>query len=130
MAQAGEKGFRSLFNGKDLTGWEGNPELWSVEEGVITGITKGPDHLKYNQFLIWDGEVADFELRLEFRVEGSNNSGVQYRSKLMENVGEWSVGGYQADIHPNPNYTGMLYDERGRGIVASRGQKVTVTKNG
>ncbi len=75
-------GFVSLFNGKDLSGWEGDPELWSVEDGCITGKTNGPDHLKYNKFLIWrDGEVADFELRCEFRLEGNNNSGVQYRSR-------------------------------------------------
>ena len=127
---AEEKGFESLFNGKDLSGWDGNPELWSVQDGVITGVTKGPEHLKYNQFLIWKGVASDFELRLEFRLEGKNNSGVQYRSKRMEKVGKWSVGGYQADIHPNPPYTGMLYDERGRGILAQRGQKVTAMENG
>lgn len=126
-----EDGYESLFNGKDLSGWDGNPELWSVEDGVITGKTNGPDHLKYNQFLIWrGGTVGDFELKLEFRVEGNNNSGVQYRSKEMPNVGKWSVGGYQADIHGNAPYTGMLYDERGRGIVAQRGQKVVVTEKG
>ncbi len=125
-----EDGYESLFNGKDLSGWDGNPELWSVEDGVITGKTNGPDHLKYNQFLIWEGKAADFELKLEFRVEGDNNSGVQYRSKEMPKVGKWSVGGYQADIHGNAPYTGMLYDERGRGIVAQRGQKVVVDNEG
>jgi len=123
--------FQNLFNGKDLTGWDGNPELWSVEDGVITGKTNGPDHLKYNQFLVWTGgEVDDFELKLEFRLEGENNSGVQYRSKLMPEVGQWSVGGYQADMHPKPEFTGMLYDERGRGIVAKRGEKVTIGPDG
>ncbi len=125
-----EDGFIELFNGKDLTGWNGNPELWTVEDGVITGRTTGPDHLKYNQFLIWEaGDVADFELRLEFRTEG-NNSGVQYRSKRLPEVGDWSVGGYQADMHPKAENTGMLYDEKGRGIVATRGQKVTIDDNG
>ncbi|QDT34080.1 family 16 glycoside hydrolase [Thalassoglobus polymorphus] len=126
-----EDGYESLFNGKDLSGWDGNPELWSVEDGLITGKTNGPDHLKYNQFLIWKGgKVGDFELKLDFRVEGNNNSGVQYRSKELPNVGKWSVGGYQADIHGKPEYTGMLYDEQGRGIVAQRGQKVVVDNNG
>lgn len=122
--------FESLFNGKDLTGWKGNPELWSVEEGLITGKTKGPDHLKYNQFLIWEGKVADFDFRCEFRLEGNNNSGVQYRSQLLPDAGDYVIRGYQADIHGNPNYTGMLYDERGRGIVAQRGQRVDVNRNG
>ena len=122
-----QDGYESLFNGKDLSGWDGNPELWSVEDGVITGKTNGPDHLDYNQFLIWKGgKVGDFELKVEFRVEGNNNSGVQYRAQELPDVGKWSVGGYQADIHPKATYTGMLYDERGRGIVAERGQKVVI----
>lgn len=126
-----EDGYESLFNGKDLTGWNGNPELWSVEDGVITGKTNGPEHLKYNQFLVWQGgEVADFEFKVDFRVQGNNNSGVQYRSQEMPEVGKWSIGGYQADIHGNANYTGMLYDERGRGIIAQRGQKVVVDNDG
>ncbi|MHC4874875.1 MAG: family 16 glycoside hydrolase [Planctomycetota bacterium] len=126
-----EDGFESLFNGKDLSGWAGDPELWSVEDGCITGKTKGPDHLKYNKFLIWqDGKVADFELRCEFRLEGKNNSGVQYRSRQDKERGDWVVVGYQADIHGNAEYTGMLYDEKGRGIIAKRGQKTIVTADG
>ena len=130
-ASVAEEGYQSLFNGQDLSGWDGNPELWSVEDGIITGKTTGRGQLTYNQFLIWrGGKVGDFELKLEFRVEGDNNSGVQYRSKELPDVGKWSVGGYQADIHSNPPYTGMLYDERGRGIVAERGQKVVVDNQG
>ena len=125
-----DDGFESLFNGKDLTGWAGDPELWSVEDGCITGKTRGKDHLEYNKFLIWDGVVADFEFRCEFRLEGNNNSGVQYRSKHDKTRGDWVVVGYQADIHGNAEFTGMLYDEKGRGIVAKRGQKVVVTPEG
>lgn len=125
-----EDGFVSLFNGKDLSGWKGDSELWSVEDGCITGKTKGKDHLKYNKFLIWDGVAADFEFRCEFRLEGKNNSGVQYRSKHDKTRGDWVVVGYQADIHPKAEFTGMLYDEKGRGIVAKRGQKVVVTPEG
>lgn len=124
-----EEGYQSLFNGKDLSGWDGNPELWSVEDGVITGVSDGK--LKHNQFLIWTGgTVNDFELKFEFRLEGDNNSGCQYRSKRRPDVGDWSVSGYQADIHPAPKYLGMLYEERGRGIVAERGQKVVINKEG
>jgi putative heme-binding domain-containing protein len=125
-----EDGFESLFNGKDLTGWEGDPELWSVQDGCITGITKGPDHLEYNKFLIWKGTAADFEFRCEFRLEGNNNSGVQYRSVHAKDKGNFVCAGYQADIHANPPYTGMLYDERGRGILAKRGEKVVVAEDG
>jgi len=125
-----EDGFVSLFNGKDLTGWKGDSDLWSVEDGCITGKTRGKDHLSYNKFLIWDGKAADFEFRCEFRLEGKNNSGVQYRSKHDKTRGDWVVVGYQADIHSKAEFTGMLYDEKGRGIVAKRGQKVIVTQAG
>jgi hypothetical protein len=131
-----EDGFVSLFNGKDLTGWAGDTSLWSVEDGAITGKTNGPDHLKYNKFLIWEGTdkganiVADFEFRCEFRLEGKNNSGVQYRSVHDRKRGDWVVVGYQADIHSNPPFTGMLYDEKGRGIIAKRGEKVVIGADG
>ena len=128
---AAEDGFVSLFNGEDLSGWVGDTELWSVEDGAITGKTNGPEHLKYNKFLIWEGgKVADFELRAEFRLEGENNSGIQYRSKHDKERGDWVVVGYQADIHPNPPFVGMLYDEKGRGIIAKRGEQVVVTADG
>ena len=131
VTAADEAEFKSLFNGKDLTGWAGDPELWSVEDGCITGKTKGPDHLKYNKFLILeDTEVSDFEFRCEFRLEGKNNSGVQYRSRHDKDRGDWVVVGYQADIHANPQYTGMLYDEKGRGILCRRGEKVVIGEDG
>lgn len=126
-----EDGYESLFNGKDLSGWDGDPELWSVEDGAITGKTNGPDHLEYNKFLIYTGQpVDDFELKMKFRMEGENNSGVQYRSKHLKDQGDRVVGGYQADLHAKPTYTGMLYDERGRGIIAQRGQRVRVSADG
>lgn len=129
IAQADDDGYRTLFNGKDLTGWDGNPELWSVQEGVLTGISDGS--LKMNQFLSWTGgNVEDFELKFDFRMEGNSNSGVQYRSQRMPSIGPWVVGGYQADIHPAAKYTGMLYEERGRGIVAERGQRVVMQADG
>lgn len=117
---------QALFNGKDLTGWSGNPEIWSVQEGAIVGSTVGKK-IAGNTFLVWDGgEVEDFHLKFEARVVGNNNSGVQYRSKLADPK-TWRVIGYQADIHPAPNYVGMLYGEGlGRGIIAERGTKVRV----
>ena len=125
-----EDGFKQLFNGKDLSGWKGDPTLWTVEDGCITGKTKGKDHLKYNKFLIWDGTAADFEFRCEFRLEGENNSGVQYRSVHDKERGEFVCVGYQADIHAKAEFTGMLYDEKGRGIIAKRGEKVVVGADG
>ena len=130
ICSAAEEGFVSLFNGRDLSGWQGDRELWSVQDGAITGVTRGPEHLEYNKFLIWDGEASDFELRCEFRLEGKNNSGVQYRSQHDKQRGDWVVVGYQADIHANAPYTGMLYDEKGRGILAKRGEQVVIAADG
>ena len=81
-----QDGFKPIFDGKSLAGWDGNPELWSVEDGCLTGKTKGPDHLTYNQFLVWRGGVVkNFELRAKIKCSASN-SGIQYRSKdLPEN---------------------------------------------
>jgi putative heme-binding domain-containing protein len=127
---AAEDGFRPLFNGKDLAGWDGNPGLWSVQDGAITGKTTGPAQLKYNQFLIWrGGKVKNFELRLKVKHQG-NNTGVQYRSRELPENGTWSIGGYQCDMHPNPPYNAMVYDERGRGIITQNGQRVVIDPSG
>ncbi|MFO0912151.1 MAG: PVC-type heme-binding CxxCH protein [Pirellulales bacterium] len=120
-------GFTSIFNGKDLKGWDGNPKFWRVEEGTITGQTTAENPTNGNTFLIWrDGEVADFEFRCQFKIIGGN-SGVQYRSKESD---KWVIGGYQADIDAGNTYTGILYEERGRGILAQRGQQVVVNAKG
>src|SRR5882757_8673689 len=104
---------KELFNGKDLTGWDGDSRVWSVEDGAIVGHTKDVP-LKNNTFLIWkDGKVSDFKLTLEFKLEGGN-SGIQYRSKVIDPK-EWIVGGYQADMDGVNQYTGILYEERARG---------------
>jgi len=115
---------KEIFNGKDLTGWEGDPKLWRVEDGMIVGETNATDKkLKANDFLIWKGgKVGDFDLSYKARVTG-NNSGVQYRSKRIPGEG-WRLKGYQMDLHPKADYLGMLYEERGRGILCQRGQRV------
>jgi Domain of Unknown Function (DUF1080) len=120
---------QQLFNEKDLSGWEGDPAVWSVEHGAIVGHTTADAPIKNNTFLIWkDGELGDFRLRLEYRIDGGN-SGVQYRSKVIDPE-KWIVGGYQADIDSEPVYTGILYDEQGRGILANRGERVTIDRDG
>jgi len=125
--QAAAEGPKALFNGKDLTGWDGDPKFWSVKDGAITGITTAETPTKGNTFLIWrGGTLKDFELRLMFRLE-NHNSGVQYRSKERA---KWVVGGYQADMDEANTYTGMLYEEGGRGIVCRPGQKVTIGPDG
>lgn len=129
LVQAGEV---QLFNGKDLTGWKGQEGFWSVKDGAITGQSTKEAPVKENTFLIWEGEVTDFELRLKYRIvdangktDGFGNSGVQYRSKIVKP--EYSVvSGYQADFEVGPTYSGILYEEKGRGILAKRGQKVVI----
>ena len=119
----------SLFDGNDLTGWEGDPAVWTVEEKAIVGRNTAEAPIKNNTFLIWKGgPLDDFRLKLQYRIEGGN-SGVQYRSRI-DDPQKWIVGGYQADIDSQKRYTGILYDERGRGILAERGQKVKIARDG
>ena len=126
-AHAQEPGFKSIFNGKDLAGWKGNPDLWSVQEGAITGVTKADPKLTHNTFLVYTAnDIDDFELRLSYRIV-NGNSGIQYRSKVAEE-GKFGpiVAGYQADFEAGKTYSGILYEERGRGILAQRGQKTVI----
>src|SRR5258708_31051503 len=130
-----ERGLKSIFNGSDLNGWDGNPKLWSVKDGGIVGRTTAEEPIKGNTFLIWtNGTPGDFELRCSFKIEPKNdqgfaNSGIQYRSKVLDPA-NWVVGGYQADMEAGPTYTGILYEERmTRGIMAARGEKVVWNKD-
>lgn len=129
-------GMVQLFNGKDLVGWDGDPRLWSVKDGVIRGETTNENPAKGNTFIIWKGNdqvpavLKDFELRLSFRVSGTNNSGVQYRSKHIADAknNPWVVRGYQAEVRNEkklPNTAGFIYDEGGkRGRLVLVGEKV------
>jgi hypothetical protein len=139
LAQTGcltaEDGFTSMFNGKDLTGWGGVMELWSVRDGVIVGQTTEKNPAKENSFLVWtNGQPADFEMRCSFKITANNtvpfaNSGIQYRSKVVKPE-YWVVAGYQADMEVGTNYTGGLYEEKERGILAKRGDKVVIHADG
>jgi hypothetical protein len=130
-ALAADAGFKPIFNGKDLAGWKGNPEFWSVRDGAITGQSTAAKVVDANTFIIWqDGQPVNFELRLKYKLTAQNakgwgNSGVQYRSKVID-AEKFVVGGYQADIDSPFRYSGMLYEERGRGILMSPGQKIRV----
>jgi hypothetical protein len=115
-------GFVSIFDGKSLKGWDGDPRYWRVENGEIVGETSPTNVVTQNNFLIWRGEVLrDFELKLEFRMNGTN-SGIQYRSAELPNVGKWVLKGYQADMDFTQNYLGNVHDERGRGVLSRRGE--------
>ena len=96
-----------IFDGRSLQGWSGDPAVWSVQDGALMGSTHDVD-LKANTFLIHEGVFGDFELRLKVRMEGDNNGGVQYRSRVMPKR-QFGVAGYQCDVHPKPEYAAMLY---------------------
>ena len=122
-----DKGFVSLFNGKDLTGWDGDPRLWSVKGGVIRGQTTTGSRAKGNTFCIWrGGKLKNFVLKIKFRIQ-NGNSGIQYRSRQ---IGKWRVGGYQAEVCNVQGKVGFLYSERGRGYLAKVGQLVEIDKKG
>jgi len=104
---AQEAGFRPLFNGKNLDGWDGDPRLWSVRDGMIVGSTEGVK-LAHNEFLITKQSFGNFVLRAECKLR-NHNSGIQFRSEALP---EWVVRGYQADMGEN-NYWGNIYEEKG-----------------
>ncbi|MCG8603270.1 MAG: DUF1080 domain-containing protein [Verrucomicrobiales bacterium] len=121
----------SLFTGENLDGWDGDPKLWKVENGVVVGTCDGPDHLEHNSFLIWrGGTVKNFELRATMRVIGDNNSGIQYRSRELKDVAPWVISGYQCDVHPAIEHTAMTYEEKGRGIFGLNGKNVLLDPAG
>ncbi len=122
-----QNGFQPLFNGKDLSGWDGDPRLWSVRDGMIVGSTEGVS-LNDNSFLISKKTYRNFILHVEMKLR-NHNSGIQFRSEAMPN---WVVRGYQADAGED-NYWGNIYDEKGRGTLVDgwkgKGEKAVKLKD-
>ncbi len=129
-ARADADGFVNVFNGKNLQGWSGDPQYWSVEDGALTGITDGS--LKMNRFLSWKfSTIRNFELKVKVKVTAGGNSGIQYRGLSRPDLGLDIVTGYQCDVVANnPNYNGMLYEERGRRILSHTGERVVIDEDG
>ena len=124
-----ESGYQSLFDGKTMKGWDGDPAFWRVEDGALVGQTTTEKQPKQNTFLIWRGGTpGDFELRLDFKLTGFN-SGIQYRSIELPDI-KWAMKGYQFDMDGEQRYTGQIYEERGRGFLALRGQFNSIGENG
>ena len=134
------EGFTSIFDGTTMKGWDGDPKFWRVETGAIVGETTAANKLTENTFVIWrGGEPADFELKLEYRINATN-SGIQIRSVHLPAgtdggrggpiQGKWVLKGYQADIDVDNRYTGQIYEERGRAFLAMRGQFSYVPEGG
>jgi hypothetical protein len=131
-------GYTSIFDGTSLKGWDGDPKFWRAEAGAIVGETTAENKLTENTFIIWrGGEPADFELKLEYRINATN-SGIQVRSTHLPPggegrgavVGKWVMKGYQADIDVDNRYTGQIYEERGRTFLAMRGQFSYIGQDG
>ena len=105
--------------GKTSPAGPGKTEFWSGKDGAIFGETTKENPTKGNTFLVWQGgEVGDFVFQTKVRFSG-NNSGVQYHSELVGKPEDVVAKAYQADLHPKPEFIGMLYAEKWRGIVSS-----------
>ena len=120
---------RPLFDGRTLDGWEGEARSWRVEDGALTGTIAAGERLARNEFLYWRGEVADFELSVEFRISGdaSANSGIQFRSRRQP---DGHAAGYQADLDLGRTWLGRLYEEHGRQLLVERGDRVSIAPDG
>jgi hypothetical protein len=132
LLTADEPGFQSMFDGKTLKGWEGDPTYWRVEGGAIVGEIKPETIVKSNTFLIWRGGApADFDLKVECRITAGGNSGINYRSTVVPDkvtpTNRFAMRGYQCDIDGQNRYTGNNYEEKGRLFLAVRGQVTRIT---
>ena len=122
-----EAGFRPIFDGKTLTGWEGDPKYWRVEGGALVGEITPETVIKSNTFIIWKGGApGDFELKADYRITSAGNSGINYRSVVVEDkvtpANKFAMRGYQFDIDGANRYTGQNYEEKGRLFLTLRGQ--------
>jgi hypothetical protein len=135
-------GWQSMFDGRTLNGWSGDPNIWKVVDGAIVG--KRPPAPEAGPafrgtYLVWQGgEPADFELRLEIKLEGSGaDSGINYRAFVAPmrtqsgmpqpspDEAKWNLGGYQFDFHAtNLRTNGQVAKAAGIGSIAYRGQVV------
>ncbi|MEL0456585.1 DUF1080 domain-containing protein [Flavobacteriaceae bacterium SZ-1-7] len=124
--ETNSNGFTKIFNGKNLENWEGDTTYWRVEKGILVGEITPETLLKRNTFIIWKGGTpSDFELKLDFKISDKGNSGINYRSSLIDTL-PFALKGYQGDIDGRNRYTGMSYEERGRTTLARRGEKAVV----
>jgi hypothetical protein len=115
-----------MFNGRDLTGWEGKPGGWWVEDGAIMSQSTIENPCVKHHYLVWQGgEPADFILRFKYKLVGGN-SGVQIRSQTRPN---WDTWGYQADMEAGKQWTGCLF-QHDRGGVVMRGNKAVIDQDG
>jgi hypothetical protein len=126
-----ESGFESIFDGKTLAGWEGNPAYWRAENGSLVGEITAATVIRSNTFIIWrKGRPKDFELKLDYRISADGNSGINYRSSVVPYSvtpdNKFAMRGYQCDLDGRKRYPGNNYEEKGRLFLAVRGQMTHV----
>jgi Domain of Unknown Function (DUF1080) len=129
--EADEPGFQAIFDGKTLTGWEGDPTYWRAEAGSLVGEITAATVIKSNTFIIWrGGRPRDFELKLDYRITPDGNSGINYRSVVVPDAvtpgNKFAMRGYQFDVDGRKRYAGNNYEEKGRLFLAVRGQLTKV----
>ena len=121
-----ESDFISIFNEKDLSSWVGDSTYWSVKEGTLVGEVTPETILERNSFIIYEkAQPSNFELKLEYKISNSGNSGINYRSERIEKF-PFALKGYQCDIDGKNRYTGQNYEEKKRTTLAYMGEKVTI----
>jgi hypothetical protein len=126
-----EPGYAPIFDGRALTGWDGDATYWRVENGALVGEITPATIVKSNTFVIWrGGKPRDFELKLDYRITGEGNSGINYRSVSVPDTvtpaNKYALRGYQFDIDGRRRYVGNNYEEKGRLFLAVRGQVTRV----
>jgi Domain of Unknown Function (DUF1080) len=123
-------GYEMIFDGKTLDGWLYNATYWRVENGELVGEVTPATLLQRNSFIIKkDFVTKDFDLKVEYRISPEGNSGINYRSEIIDSL-PYTMRGYQADIDGKNRYTGQNYEERKRTTLAYRGQKVVIDGSG
>ncbi len=127
-----ESGFDTIFDGKTLNGWKGDPKYWRVADGLMSGEITPETVIKSNTFIIWQGATPeDFELKVDCRITPEGNSGINYRSVVIPDMvtpaNQFAMRGYQCDIDGQNRYTGNNYEEKGRLFLATRGEVTHVT---
>ncbi|MGN8226595.1 3-keto-disaccharide hydrolase [Gracilimonas sp. BCB1] len=127
-ASQSDNTFQTILTDSTLNQWSGKEGYWTFENGVLTGETTPNTILIENTFFIWDGDTGhDFELKADFRISERGNSGINYYSKPVK-AKEFMLSGYQADLDGSHNYTGNVYEERGRATLANRGEIVNISE--
>ena len=130
VTSTSSKKYYLIFDGKSLDGWDYDPQYWRVEDGTLIGEVTPENLLKRNSFIIKKDLITkDFDLMVEYRVSAQGNSGINYRSDIIDAL-PYAMRGYQSDIDGGNFYTGQNYEERGRTTLAYHGQKVIVNPTG